>query len=124
MRTQLRRFGLALPAAAGIVAALGLLRLGRQFPAAASSPGLLVPFLLPVLALALEAGALAALPLVQLSVLAHSSATSALGRVRATLPLFGLFMLVVGVAELVPRGTEHPGAFANQLVRTARSSCG
>jgi hypothetical protein len=32
-------------------------------------------------------------------------------------------MVIMGVAQLVPRGTEHPGQFANQLVQSARSSC-
>src|SRR5688572_8869610 len=55
------QFGRVLPAAVLVVGLIGLLRLARQFPAAAESPGLLVPFLMPVLALALEAGALVAL---------------------------------------------------------------
>jgi len=126
VRRKLGQFGLALPAAAACVAVLGLIRLGRQFPAAASSPALLVPFLLPVLALALEAGAFIALSTTQLSELSRplSPPPGALVRARATLPLFVLFLLVVGVAELIPRGTEHPGAFANELVQTARDSCG
>ena len=118
----LRDFALILPAAAGVVGILGLLRLERQFPAAASSPALLVPFLLPVLALALEAGALVALSAVQLRELLRSTAPLA-ARARATLPLLAALALVLAVAELIPRGTEHPGAFANDLVQTARESC-
>jgi hypothetical protein len=124
----LRDFALILPAAALVVGLLGLVRLGRQFPAAASSPGLLVPFLLPVLALALEAGALVALSTVQLRELLRlvaplSSGSGRLARVRATLPLLALLALVLSAAETIPRGTEHPGAFANELVQTARASC-
>ena len=119
----LRDFALILVGAAAVVGLLGLVRLGRQFPAAASSPGLLVPFLLPVLALALEAGALVALSAVQLRQLLRSSAPLG-ARARSTFPLLGLLALALGGAELIPRGTEHPGAFANDLVRTARASCG
>ena len=118
-----RDFALILAGAAVAVGLLGLIRLGRQFPAAASSPALLVPFLLPVLALALEAGALVALSAVQLRQLLRSSAPLG-ARARSTLPLLGLLALVLGAAELIPRGTEHPGAFANDLVQTARASCG
>jgi hypothetical protein len=118
----LRDFVVVLPAAAGVVGLLGLLRLERQFPAASSSPALLVPFLLPVLALALEAGALVALSAVQLRELLRSTGPLAV-RARATLPLLAALGLVLAVAELIPRGTEHPGAFANDLVRTARESC-
>ena len=118
----LRDFALILPAAAGVVGLLGLLRLERQFPAAGSSPALLIPFLLPVLALALEAGALVALSAVQLRELLGSKAPLA-ARARATAPLLAILALVLAVAELIPRGTEHPGAFANQLVQTARDSC-
>jgi hypothetical protein len=118
----LRDFALILPAAAGVVAVLGLVRLERQFPAAASSPALLVPFLLPVLALALEAGALVALSAVQLRDLTGSTAPLGL-RARGTLPLLAALALVLAVAELIPRGTEHPGAFANQLVQSARDTC-
>ncbi|HEX2874083.1 MAG TPA: hypothetical protein VHP33_22665 [Polyangiaceae bacterium] len=118
----LRHFGLFLPLAAAAVAIFGLVRLGRQFPAAAASPTLLVPFLLPVLALALEAGALVALSAAQLR--ARPAATSTFSeRCRATLPLLAVAALVMAGAELVPRGTEHPGAFANDLVATARASC-
>lgn len=101
---------------------MGLLRLERQFPAAGASPALLVPFLLPVLALALEAGALVALSAVQLRELVACRAPLA-ERARGTLPLLAALTLVLAVAELIPRGTEHPGAFANQLVQTARDSC-
>lgn len=127
-----RDFALILPIAALGVGVLGLVRLGRQFPAAAASPGLLVPFLLPVLALALEAGVLVAFSTVQLRELLRragptssspSGLSAALARARATLPLLALLALVLGAAELIPRGTEHPGAFANDLVRTARGSC-
>jgi hypothetical protein len=122
-----RDFALILPAVAVAVGLLGLVRLGRQFPAAASSPALLVPFLLPVLALALEAGALVALSTVQLRELLRAAVPvqpfAWLARARATLPLLGLLALVLGAAELIPRGTEHPGAFANDLVQTARASC-
>ena len=120
----LHLFGLFLPLAALAVAIFGLFRLGRQFPSAAASPGLLVPFLLPVLALALEAGALVALSTAQLwAVLNPPSAHSFRERCRATLPLLGFVALVLAGAELVPRGTEHPGAFANELIASARSSC-
>jgi hypothetical protein len=122
-----RDFALILPASAVAVGLLGLVRLGRQFPAAAASPALLVPFLLPVLALALEAGALVALSTVQLRELLRGAVPlqpfAPLARARATLPVFGLLALVLGAAQLIPRGTEHPGAFANELVQTARASC-
>lgn len=128
-----RDFALILPIAVLAVGALGLVRLSRQFPAAAASPALLVPFLLPVLALALEAGALVALSTVQLRgllrgiaplVSAPSGARAPLARLRATLVPLALLAVVLGAAELIPRGTEHPGAFANELVQTARASCG
>ncbi len=125
-----RDFALILPIAALGVGVLGLVRLGRQFPAAAASPALLVPFLLPVLALALEAGVLVAFSTVHLRQLLRaapagsaSGLPAALARARATLPLLALLALVLGAAELIPRGTEHPGAFANDLVHTARGSC-
>ncbi len=107
-----------------MVGLIGLIRLERQFPAAGSSPALLVPFLLPVLALALEAGALVALSAVQLGVLAGLNAPAAAARARVTWPLLILLGFVLAVAELIPRGTEHPGSFANDLVQTARNSCG
>lgn len=126
-----RHFALILPVAGVLVGLLGLVRLWRQFPAAASSPALLVPFLLPVLALALEAGALVALSTVQLRELLRippsvdaPAPNRALARVGATLPVLALLGVVLGAAEMIPRGTEHPGAFANDLVQTARGSCG
>ena len=124
-----RDFGVILAASAVLVGLLGLARLGRQFPAAAASPGLLVPFLLPVLALALEAGAIVALSTAQLRELlrrasAPSSPAASRPSVRATSRLLVLLVLAVGAAEMIPRGTEHPGAFANELVHTARASCG
>lgn len=121
---SVRDFAVVLPMAVLAVGLIGMIRLERQFPAAAASPALLVPFLLPVLALALEAGSLLALSAVQLGVLSRLNTPLAAARVRATWPLLALLALVVGVAELIPRGTEHPGAFANQLVQTARTSCG
>jgi hypothetical protein len=117
-------FALTLAAAAAVVGLVGLVRLGRQFPAAASSPALLIPFLLPVLALALEAGALVAISAALLRTVARSSLPVSAARARATLPLLGLLGLVLAVAELIPRGTEHPGAFANALVQSAQASCG
>lgn len=122
---MLWHFGLTLPLALAVVAAFGLVRLGRQFPGAAASPGLLVPFLLPVLALALEAGAFVALSVAQLGALAAMPARvwSSGQRLLRTLPLALLLTLALGTAELIPRGTEHPGEFANQLVETARGSC-
>jgi hypothetical protein len=113
--------------ATAFVAAFGAVRLTHQFPAAAASPGLLLPFLLPVLALALEAGALIALSVALFSVLTRDAESGAPGtlarRVRLSLPLPVLTFLVLALAELIPRGTEHPGAFANQLVQSARDSC-
>jgi hypothetical protein len=125
-RRMLRHFGLTLPLALAVVAAVGLVRLGRQFPGAASSPGLLVPFLLPVLALALEAGAFVALSLAQLGALAAAPGpTWGLSqRLRETAALLLLLGLSLGLSELIPRGTEHPGEFANRLVQSARASCG
>lgn len=118
-----RVFALTLGAAAIVIGAFGLFRLGRQFPGASSNPALLVPFLLPVLALALEAGALVALSAAQLGLLLRAVTQPWTLRMRMTLPLLALLALVVGLAELIPRGTEHPGAFANELVQTARSAC-
>jgi hypothetical protein len=125
-RRLLWHFGLTLPVALAVVAAVGLLRIGRQFPGATSSPGLLVPFLLPVLALALEAGAFVALSLAQLGALAAASGPDfrLLRRLRETWSLVLLLGLALGLAELIPRGTEHPGEFANRLVTSARESCG
>ncbi|HVY26281.1 MAG TPA: hypothetical protein VHB79_06995 [Polyangiaceae bacterium] len=123
---QCTHFALTLPVALAVVAAVGVVRLGRQFPGAAASPGLLTPFLLPVLALALEASAFVALSVSQLAALAVAPAPSWgwLRRLRETLPLALLLALVLGLAELIPRGTEHPGEFANRLVASARESCG
>lgn len=117
-------FGRALPLAVLAVGLLGLLRLGRQFPSAASSPGLLVPFLLPVLALSLEAGALVAL---SASALGHAHALPSVPfgqRLRGGLPLLAPLALVLGLAGLLPHGTEHPGLLANDLIARARQSCG
>ena len=116
-------FVLTLVAAVFVVGAFGLIRLGRQFPGAASSPALLVPFLLPVLALSLEAGVLVALSAAQLGLLLRAATPAAARRARVTLPPLALSWLMIGLAELIPRGTEHPGAFANELVQRARSSC-
>jgi hypothetical protein len=126
MKARWRRFGsffVSLPASALLVGVLGVLRLGHQFPGAAASPGLLVPFLLPVLGLALEAGGLVAFSSAQLAGLLREPTSSWRKRARANWPLLGLFVLVLVVAEAIPRGTEHPGAFANDLLETARDSC-
>lgn len=123
LRAALRHGVLDLALAATAVGLIGLLRLGRQFPAAAASPALLTPFLLPVLALALEAGALVAGCSAQLRALLTTPQTSLVARLRATLPQLALASAVVLVAQLVPRGTEHPGRFANELVQSARDSC-
>ena len=126
LRAIARDFALSLPVAATVVASLGIARLTHQFPAAASSPGLLVPFVLPVLALALEAGALIALSVALLSWFcrARADVLPPAARARASLLLFGLTALILALAELIPRGTEHPGAFANELVQRAQRSCG
>jgi hypothetical protein len=76
-----------------------------------------------VLALSLEAGALVALSTVQLGLLLRTAPAAAARRASVTVPLLALMALVIGLAELIPRGTEHPGAFANELVQTARRSC-
>lgn len=120
---QVQKLAWALPVAVAAVASVGLLRLGRQFPAAAASPALLGPFILPVLGLALEAGALVALSWAHLRTLIGLEDLASSARIRATLPLLASFVLVLGAAELVPRGTERPGAFANELLETARTSC-
>jgi hypothetical protein len=101
-----------------------VLRLARQFPAASSSPNLLVPFLLPVLALALEAAALIAFSATLLSVFRVVPARPLLDRVRTVVPALAVLAAVLGLAEALPRGTERPGAFANDLVESARQSCG
>jgi hypothetical protein len=127
-RTKLACFAAGLPLAAAAVGLVGVVRLTRQFPAAAASPGLLTPFLLPVLALALETGALIALSAALLRVLSSAPAqaepSSVATRARGSFALVSLAALVLALAQLIPRGTERPGAFANQLVESARSSCG
>lgn len=122
-RPLLGSFFSCLPLCALVVATLGVARLGHQFPGAASSPGLLVPFLLPVAGLALEAGGLVALTYAQLALLLRAPRPSARARLAASLPALGLLAAVLVVAEAIPRGTEHPGAFANELLATARESC-
>lgn len=122
-RRDLGRFWVSLPACALVVALIGVARLVHRFPGASSSPALLVPFLLPVLGLALEAGALVALSVAQLSAQVRAPQPSAFARARASLPLLGMLGVVLLVAETIPRGTEHPGAFANDLLATAQSSC-
>lgn len=116
-------FGRVLPLAALVVGLLGLLRLGRQFPSAASSPALLVPFFLPVLALSLEAGALVALSVSTLRWLGRVPSRPLAGRALPAFALLGLLVGVVAVAQLLPRGTDRPGALANDLLRRARESC-
>ncbi|HKY36075.1 MAG TPA: hypothetical protein VJN18_09060 [Polyangiaceae bacterium] len=106
------------------VGLIGLLRLGRQFPAAAESPGLLIPFLMPVLTLALEAGALVALSAAVLSLGPELMTKPLAERVKAALPLLGLLLASLALAELLPRGTERPGALANDLIERASASCG
>jgi hypothetical protein len=101
-----------------------VLRLARQFPAASSSPNLLVPFLLPVLALALEAGALTALSATLLTSFRAVPSHPLAARARVLLAALLLLGAVLGVAHALPRGTERPGAFANELVDSARQSCG
>lgn len=126
MEPRWRRFGsffVSLPASALLVGLLGVLRLGHQFPGAAASPGLLVPFLLPVLGLALEAGGLVALSVALQSALLRDPARAIVARMRASWSLLVLLALVLVVAEAIPRGTEHPGAFANDLLETSRDSC-
>jgi hypothetical protein len=117
-------FGWTLPLAGLGVGLFGVLRLTRQFPAAASSPSLLVPFLLPVLALALEAGALVAFSASALRLFRLLPTRPIVPRLVGLLPLAGLLALVLGLAEALPRGTERPGAFANELIESARRSCG
>jgi hypothetical protein len=123
MRRDILHFGRVLPLAALVVGLLGLVRLGRQFPSAASSPALLVPFLLPVLALSLEAGALVALSVSTLRRLGRAPSRPLVGRALPALGLLGLLLGVLAVAQLLPRGTDRPGALANDLVQRARESC-
>jgi hypothetical protein len=122
-RAQLGRFGLALVLSVAGVTLMGLFRLTRQFPSASASPALLVPFVLPVVALALEAAALVALASAQVRALARSPAPRG-ARLRMTLPLLAATFFVLAAAQLVPRGTEHPGQFANDLIQSAVASCG
>ncbi len=119
-----RLFAVALLPAALSVGLFGVVRLARQFPAASSSPGLLVPFLLPVLALALEAGALIAFSASVLGLFRVLPSRPLRARARALLSVTVMLALVLGFAEALPRGTERPGAFANELVDIARQSCG
>jgi hypothetical protein len=116
-------FGWTLPLAGLAVGLFGVLRLTRQFPAAASSPGLLLPFLVPVLALALEAGALVAFSASALWLFRLLPPKPLATRLVGLLPLAALLALVLGLAEALPRGTERPGAFANELIASARQSC-
>ncbi len=119
----LLRFAQALALATSGLGLFGLARLGRQFPAAASSPALLVPFLLPVLALALEAGALVAFSAALLRAF-RALPRAPLGlRGRALATLFVCFVAVLALAQALPRGTERPGAFANELIASAFASC-
>jgi hypothetical protein len=122
-RAQLGRFGLALAVSGIVVALMGLFRLTRQFPSAASSPSLLVPFLFPVLALALEAGVLVALSAAHVRALVLTPAGRS-ERIKMTLPLLATALAVLLAAQLVPRGTEQPGQFANDLIQSAVDSCG
>jgi hypothetical protein len=118
----LGRFGLVLAISCLLIGLVGVFRLARQFPSASSSPSLLVPFLFPVLALAIEAGALVALSSAHVSLLARCAGKLA-ARAWATLPLLLVTLLVLSAAQLVPRGTEHPGRFANELIESALGSC-
>jgi hypothetical protein len=122
-RLLLGRFFLCLPLCALVVAVLGVLRLRHQFPGAADSPGLLVPFLPPVAGLALEAGGLVALTYTQLASSLAAPASDAASRARASLPVLLLLAFVLLLAEAIPRGTERPGSFANDLLTRARVSC-
>jgi hypothetical protein len=124
MRAAVLVFGRMLALATVGVGLFGVLRLTRQFPAAASSPSLLVPFLLPVLALALEAGALVAFSASALGLFRLLPVRPIAPRLLGLLPVAGLLVLVLVLAEGVPRGTERPGAFANELIESARQSCG
>jgi hypothetical protein len=124
MKLILVRYVSVLVAAALAVGLIGVLRLGRQFPAAAESPGLLIPFLMPVLSLALEAGALVALSAATLSSLEPELTSKQLGeRAKAVWPLLGLMLASLAIAELLPRGTDRPGALANDLIDRARAGC-
>ena len=122
-RAQLLRFGLALVVGALIVMAVGLFRLTRQFPSAGDSPALLIPFVEPVFALALEAGALIALSVAHVGALVGLAGEPLAVRARRTAALFALTCGVLWAAQLVPKGTEHPGRLANELIQTAVGSC-
>src|SRR5688500_15292731 len=101
-----RLFAVALLPAALSVGFFGVLRLARQFPAASSSPNLLVPFLLPVLALALEAGGLIAFTATLLHAFRVVPSRPLATRARVLLPTFAVLGAVLGLAEALPRGTE------------------
>lgn len=117
-------FGRVFVLGAVVVGLIGLFRLGRQFPAASATPGLLVPFLKPVLVLALEAGAFVALSAAVLGALAAGRSTASLPdrARRAVLPLVAASVIWV-VSVLLPRGTERPGALANDLIARALAGC-
>jgi hypothetical protein len=117
-------FGRVLALAAAVVGLMGLFRLGRQFPAASATPGLLVPFLKPVLALALEAGAFVALSAAALGALAGATPSpSLLARGRLALPPLVAASVIWALAAVLPRGTERPGALANDLIARALAGC-
>lgn len=122
--SPLLNFALVLLLATAAVGLFGVGRLWRQFPAAGASPALLVPFLKPVLALALEAGALVAFSAAVLRACASLPLEPRRRRLRTLLPLLLALLTVLALAEALPRGTEHPGSFANELVESARASCG
>jgi hypothetical protein len=101
-------FGWTLPLAGLGVGLFGVLRLTRQFPAAASSPSLLVPFLLPVLALALEAGAL----------VAFSASALRLFRLLPTRPIVPRLVGLLPLAGLLALGSGSPRRY--RAARNAR----
>jgi hypothetical protein len=113
-------FGRILVLGAIVVGLVGLFRLSRQFPAASATPGLLVPFLKPVLALALEAGAFVAL---SVSLLGALSCADGLVRRRLGLLPLALASAIWVLAAILPRGTERPGALANDLIARAFAGC-
>jgi hypothetical protein len=115
-------FGRILALGAIVVGLIGLFRLSRQFPAASATPGLLVPFLKPVLALALEAGAFVALSVSLLGALSRADGLLAVRRRLGLLPL-ALASAVWVLAAILPRGTERPGALANDLIARAFAGC-
>ena len=112
-KSGLLAFGRALPVAALGVGIVGLFRLGRQFPAAAASPGLLVPFLKPVLALGLEAGALVALSVSVLLVLRQARLDSFSARARSAAPLLGVLALTRARGLWQQRGERADPAFGS-----------